>query len=105
MTNPVSPVCERALKRLAENLSRARRRRYWSQQDMAQQIGASVSTVRRLESGDPGVSMQHLVGALAAFCELEQLHSLLDTRRDEVGMLLQDGALPKRIRARTSTGR
>lgn len=105
MTNPVSPACERALKRLGENMSRARRRRHWSQRDMAEQMGASVSTVRRMESGDPGISMQHLFSALAAFCELEQLYSLLDTRRDEVGVLLQDRALPERIRARTSTRR
>lgn len=105
MTNAMSVPCERELKRLGANLSKARRRRRWSQQDMAQQIGASVSTVRRMEAGDPGVSVQHLVSALIAFCEIKQLHSLLDSRRDDVGLLLQDEALPQRVRARNPAGR
>lgn len=105
MTNAMSVSCERELMRLGANLSKARRRRRWSQQDMAQQIGGSVSTVRRMEAGDPGVSVQHLVSALIAFCEIEQLHSLLDSRRDDVGLLLQDEALPQRVRARNPAGR
>lgn len=70
-------------------------------QAMAEPIGASVSTVRRMESGDPGMASQHLVGVMVAFGAMDQLHNLLDTRRDVVGQLLQDGELPQRVRART----
>ena len=104
MTHPLSPSAERALKRLGANISKARRRRQWSQEAMAQQIGASVSTVRRLESGDPGVALQHLIGTLIAFGEIDQLNALLATSRDAVGLLLQDGDLPQRIRGRKSVG-
>ena len=72
---------------------------------MAEQIGASVSTVRRLESGDPGIALQHLIGTLIAFGEIDQINTLLDTSRDAVGLLLQDGQLPKSIRARKAIGR
>lgn len=101
MTQPVPPSTERVLKRLGSHISLARRRRRWSQKDMAEQIGASVSTVRRLESGDPGIALQHLVGVMFAFGEMDQLNNMLDTRRDIVGLLLQDGELPKRVRVRT----
>ena len=102
MKNQLSPSHERALKRLGSNISMARRRRRWSQQAMAEQIGASVSTVRRLESGDAGVAVQHLLGVLAAFGSLDQFNALLDTSQDTVGLLMQDAALPERIRDRTS---
>lgn len=102
MKNSLFPSHERALKRLGSNLSLARRRRRWSQRAMAEQIGASVSTVRRLEDGDPGVAIQHLLGALAAFGALDRFNALLDTAQDPVGLLMQDAALPERIRARPS---
>jgi transcriptional regulator with XRE-family HTH domain len=105
MTQTVSPSTVRVLKRLGSHISLARRRRRWSQKDMAEQIGASVSTVRRLESGDPGIALQHLVGVMVAFGEMDQLNNLLDTSRDTVGLLLQDGELPKRVRARSSNER
>ncbi|MGS5087665.1 helix-turn-helix domain-containing protein [Hydrogenophaga sp. A37] len=105
MTKQVSPSSARALKRLGFHISLSRRRRRWSQKDMAEQIGASVSTVRRLEAGDPGIALQHLVSVLSAFGELDQLNTLLDTRRDAVCLLLQDGELPGRIRARSSNVR
>ena len=102
MTQPVPPSTERVLKRLGSHISLARRRRRWSQKDMAEQIGASVSTVRRLESGDPGIALQHLVGVMVAFGAMDQLNTLLDTGRDVVGQLFQDGELPQRVRARTA---
>lgn len=102
MKNSLSPSHERALKRLGSNISLARRRRHWSQQAMAEQIGASVSTVRRLEHGEPGVALQHLLAALVAFGWIDQLNALVDTRQDTVGRLMLDAALPERIRGRPS---
>lgn len=102
MKNSLSPSHERALKRLGSNISLARRRRHWSQRAMAEQIGASVSTVRRLENGEPGVALQHLIAALVAFGMIDRLNDLVDKRQDTVGLLMQDAALPERIRARPS---
>ncbi|MDQ7747340.1 helix-turn-helix domain-containing protein [Hydrogenophaga pseudoflava] len=100
MKNHLSPSHERALKRLGSNISLARRRRHWSQRAMAEQIGASVSTVRRLEAGDAGVAIQHLLGALAAFGMIDRFNALLDTPQDTIGLQVQDAALPERIRGR-----
>lgn len=102
MKNSLFPSHERALKRLGSNISLARRRRHWSQVVMAEQIGASVSTVRRLEAGDAGVAIQHLLGVLSALGSLDQFNALLDTPRDPIGLLMQDAALPERIRGRPS---
>ena len=102
MPKLLSPPTERSLKRVGCQISMARRRRHWSQHAMAEQIGASVSTVRRLEDGDPGVALHHLVAALAAFGVIDRFNTLLDTHQDTVGLLVQDAALPQRIRTRPS---
>ena len=63
---------------------------------MAEQIGASVSTVRRLEAGDAGVAIQHLLGVMSALGSLDQFNALLDTPQDTIGLLMQDAFLPER---------
>ena len=58
---------ERALRRLGENISRARRSRQWTQKDLAARIDASLSTVTRMEAGDSGVAIQH-TSHVSVFC-------------------------------------
>jgi transcriptional regulator with XRE-family HTH domain len=103
MPSPLPPPVQRAIKQLASNVSRARRRRQLSQADLAEQIGASVSTVRRLEKGDAGVALQHLVTVLFVMGEIHRIKGLLDTPSDSVGLMLQDERLPKRIRRAKSS--
>lgn len=69
-----------------------------SQEALAQRIGASVNTVRRMEDGYPGTAIQHLARALQVFGELARLEQLLDTSQDTVGLALMDENLPQRVR-------
>lgn len=98
-TPPPLPV-SRSLRRLGQALSQARRRRHWSQQDLAERIGASVSTVRRMEAGQSGMALLPVVRALHAFGELAQFDQLLDTAQDSVGLTLMNEQLPQRVRQR-----
>ncbi len=43
---------ERAILKLGSDISLARRRRHISQASLAERMGASLSTVRRMEKGD-----------------------------------------------------
>ncbi len=90
---------ERMLHRLGQNISLARRRRHMSQEMLAERIGASLNTVRRLENGYPGIALQHFVRALHVFGELDKLATLLDTSQDAIGLILMDEKLPQRVRA------
>ena len=90
---------KRTLKHLGTSISFARRRRHWSQAMLAERIGASLSTVRRMEEGYPGTALQHLARVLHVFGELAQLDALIDTANDAVGLALADEALPRRVRA------
>lgn len=89
----------RALERLGENINRARRRRGFTQQEVATRIGASLTTVKRLEKGDMKVPLHFLARTLFLFGEIDRLHLLLDSGLDDIGLILMDEKLPKRIRA------
>jgi len=102
MNHPASQPLDRALKRLGENVSKARRRRHWSLQDFAGQTRLSVSTLRRLEQGEPGIASHSLLGVLHALGVLDGFNRLLDADCDTIGILCQDERLPQRIRGSSS---
>jgi len=95
---PLPLPVERALKKLGGDLSLARRRRNLSQAMLAERIGTSVMTVRRMESGHSGIALQYLARALHVFGELDKLNSMLDSAHDAVGLVLMDERVPKRVR-------
>jgi DNA-binding XRE family transcriptional regulator len=102
LSPPPLPVA-RSLSRLGQKMSLARRRRHLTQEDLAQRIGASAHTVRRMEAGHPGTALVHLVRALQVFGELEQINQLLDTPMDTIGLTLMDENLPQRVRKSRNT--
>ena len=97
-SSPIPIPVERALRRVGQNLALARRRRHLSQEALAERIGASVNTVRRMEDGHPGTALQHLARALQVFGELDTFEKLMDTAQDSVGLTLMDEMLPQRVR-------
>ena len=97
MSSAASVPVNNAIKSLGKNIELARKRRGLSQADLAARMGVSVSTVRRMEDGHPGMALQYLASALLVFGELEKLRLLLDTPDDTVGLSLMDAKLPSRI--------
>ncbi len=93
----------RSLTRLGQAISLARRRRHLTQQDLAQRIGSSANTVRRMEAGHPGTALVHVARAMQVFGELGQLDQLLDTPQDTIGLTLMDEKLPQRVRKSRKT--
>lgn len=102
--NPIPAPVARALVKLGQDLSLARRRRNISQASMAERIGASLNTVKRMEKGDHRVQLHFVARALHVFGEIQKLADLLDTREDAIGLVLMDERVPLRIRARKNTG-
>jgi transcriptional regulator with XRE-family HTH domain len=96
--NPIPLPVSRSLIHLGEGISLARRRRHLSQLELAQRIGTSINTVRRMEAGHPGTALVHVARSLQIFGELDKLDQLLDTAQDSIGLVLMDEKLPKRIR-------
>ena len=98
MSLPIPLPVDRAIKKLGADLSLARRRRSMTQAMLAERLGTSVMTVRRMEDGHPGTALQYLARALQVFGELDKLNGLLDTAQDAVGLVLMDERVPKRVR-------
>jgi transcriptional regulator with XRE-family HTH domain len=100
---PLPLPVTRSLNRLGRAVSLARRRRHLTQQDLAERIGASANTVRRMEAGYPGTALVHFARALQVFGELDKLDQLLDTPHDSIGLTLMDEKLPQRVRKSRKT--
>lgn len=98
MNLPLPLPVDRALKKLGADLSLARRRRSLTQAMLAERLGTSVMTVRRMEDGHPGTALQYLARALQVFGELDKLGDLLDTTEDTIGLMLMDERVPVRVR-------
>jgi len=97
MNLPLPLPVDRAIKKLGADLSLARRRRNMTQAMLAERLGTSVMTVRRMEDGRPGTALQYLARALHVFGELEKLNVLLDSAHDTVGLMLMDARVPARV--------
>ncbi|QEI09498.1 helix-turn-helix transcriptional regulator [Pigmentiphaga aceris] len=98
---PTPLPVERAIRKLGSDISLARRRRHISQASLAERMGASLSTVRRMEKGDIKVPIHFFARALHVFGEIRALEHLLDTPNDEIGLTLMDERLPKRVRGKS----
>jgi transcriptional regulator with XRE-family HTH domain len=103
MESPIPLPVERAIHKLGSDISLARRRRHISQASLAERMGASLSTVRRMETGDVRVPIHFFARALHVFGEIQALENLLDTTKDDLGLMLMDEQLPKRVRSKSST--
>ena len=103
MQTPTPLPVQRALLKLGADLSLARRRRHISQASLAERMGASLSTVRRMEKGDARVPIHFFARALHVFGEIQALEHLLDTPNDEIGLALMDEQLPQRVRSKSNT--
>ena len=90
------PLVRTALRELGSDIQLARRRRRIRQQDFATSLGVSVDTVRRLESGDPGLSVGTLCRACLALGHIKALRTLISMPEQETSFLFD--APPERIR-------
>jgi transcriptional regulator with XRE-family HTH domain len=93
----------RVLRTLGADISRARRRRRLTQASLAERIQSSVATVRRMEQGDPSIAIGTIALAFMVFGELNKIGTSLDTAEDDIGLMLMNEALPKRVRRKRVT--
>ena len=88
----------RVIRSLGSDIRTARLRRRFAQKDLASLMGVSIGTVRRIEAGDPGISIGNLAMALLCLGCLDNIESLLVDSNDEIGLFVDRQNLPQRIR-------
>jgi transcriptional regulator with XRE-family HTH domain len=91
------PVTE-LLPLVGEAIRTARIRRRKTAADLARRLGVSLPTLRKLETGDPGVSLGTFLTALWLLDLSPALMAALDPAKDEIGLTLEMARLPKRVR-------
>ena len=96
----VHPSVERGIAKLGSDIAFARRVRKISTTDMAARMGVSRSTLHRLETGDPGISINTLAMALSALGLLDRLSDLADPAGDDVGLMLARKSIPRTVAPR-----
>lgn len=89
---------QRVLKQLGEDIRVARKRRLIKVSTMAERMGVSEPTLRKIENGDPTVQLGHLAQALFVLQMVDGLSQLASAGKDEIGQMLEEERLPKRIR-------
>lgn len=91
---------ENAVAQLGVNLRTARIKRRLTQKMVADRSGISLNTLSKLENGDPGIAVG-IVGAVLLALGLDNaLASVASPERDLDGMILEEAALPQRVRGR-----
>lgn len=91
------PKTERILTTVGEQIKLARLRRKLSSEQVAERADIGRSTLVRIEKGDAGVSMGHLINVLRVL-GLEKDFLLL-AKDDELGRKLQDADINTKSRA------
>ena len=88
----------RALKKLGQDISDARRRRRITIKLLAERAALSPTTALKIEKGDPSVSMGRYASTLFVLGMIDRLGLLADSSNDLTGRRLQDEKLPQRVR-------
>ena len=100
MYENMTPAVRGRLRSLGEDLRTARRKRRITQADLAARMGVAVTTVQRMEAGDPGVGIGVIAMALLAFGKVERLSDVLPEENDDIGLWIDRESLPQRVRKR-----
>lgn len=92
----IFPSNQNYLSQLGENIRLAYKRRKYTQKLLSERTGLSRMTIRKIEQGDPTVSIGHYVAVLGVLGLASDL--TLVAKDDELGRKLQDIALLRSTR-------
>lgn len=95
----LSPEMQTRLRQIGKNLQVARKRRKKTVRQAAEMMGTSLSSVRRMEAGDPSVRVETYLAALEVY-QLDQTLRFADPEDDLIGLALERQRLPQRVRTR-----
>lgn len=96
------PTVKRSLTKFGADLATARRKRGLTAAAVAERMGVSKSTYLRAEKGDPTVMLGVYAMALFVLGFGDAFRSVIDPSRDDMGLMLDEERLPKRVRMKKS---
>lgn len=98
-TPPTHPAQRRQLAALGQRLRAARLRRKLTQAMLAERVGVTVPTIRKLEAGDASISMSVVLRGLVVLGLAQDIDRI--AAEDVLGRELQDSELksPRHLRS------
>jgi cytoskeletal protein RodZ len=96
--SPLPIPVKKALRKVGFDIRTARIRRRITMELMAKRASISRTTLTKIEKGDPSVSLGAYATVIFILGLVSNLASFLDTDKDELGRILEEEQLPKRIR-------
>lgn len=102
LTPPTHPRHRHQLSALGDRLRTARLRRKLTQAMIAERVGVTLPTIRKLEAGDPSSSLATVLRVLQVLGLAEDIDRL--AAQDDLGRALQDNDL-KQPHRRNATAR
>lgn len=97
---PIALSVRRALQQVGADLRDARRRRRIPIALLAKRAMISETTLRKVERGDPAVSVGIYATVMFVLGLADRLSALAAAHNDRVGLALEEERLPQRIRRR-----
>lgn len=88
----------KALHKMGQDISDARRRRRITMQLMSERAAISRGTLAKIEKGDPATSFGNYAAVLFVLGMTNRISDLVDANHDLTGRQLEEENLPKRIR-------
>lgn len=94
----VTPTVRRASEEIGDHLRTWRKLHAMTAAEVATRAGISRGTLRRLEHGDPAVSLAVVLAVARALGQLQAATSGFDPMNSEIGRLRAREQLPQRVR-------
>ncbi len=88
------------LKRIGSGIKTARMRRRMTQQELAERVGSSWHTIRKIENGSPVTGIGYYLKALWILGLFADVRLLADPERDREGIIREAAARGTRARHR-----
>ena len=96
--SPLPIPVKKALRKLGQDIRKARLRRRITMELVAERASISRTTLTKIEKGDPSVALGIYATVIFVLGLVSNLADLLDTHQDEIGRILEDENLPQRVR-------
>lgn len=98
MRTPTPRRVERAAADLGEHVTVWRKLMELTAEELSARAGISAPALRRIESGNPGVSFENVARVLLVLGQLEKTIRATDPYESDLGRAQATRALPKRVR-------
>jgi transcriptional regulator with XRE-family HTH domain len=98
MRRPSPVKTRRAAERIGEHVLAWRKLQNLTADQVCQRAGISRPTLRKVETGDPTVTVETFLNVLRALGRLDSVVDALDPYESELGRARADMLLPERVR-------